>query len=524
MNHQSLSHLANILVTALEQTEAPSGMRKITVNPLVSKLATWYEKLRNVMDYREQEVVLRAAIERILKRRIILGGNGKTIAEPLIRELVWARYFPDDSLSELVIGEVAERIDLYLSLRGEILQKNPSLSENTISEWTYQLISADIEQILRPNKEKELISNFMFQILKSHVTITDDSEQTRDAQVFIAVRKSFAKDDIAFLRYHLFCQFFGNLEAGNLHHIASTFRRGFEEIQSQLSYPRKDRIYTYVKNKTAAFFILEDLLRLYEGNVLGLVKNEKELQKAVFSACEALYSGIASKVRRAIVRSVVFILLTKVFTAFSVEGAFESLFYGKVLWRSIILNTTIPPLLMIVVGFFLRPPGRDNSERIFTYITTILFDEAPKLGNPLVIKKTAETAKPILNFVFTSLWLLAFILSFGILVFILTKLQFHLVSQAVFLFFLTIVSFLSYRIGLMSRVYTVEGKPGMIAPVVDFFFMPIIRVGRHLTEGISQISIILFVFDFIIETPFKGLFAFFEQWFFFLHAKREELE
>jgi hypothetical protein len=76
----------------------------------------------------------------------------------------------------------------------------------------------------------------------------------------------------------------------------------------------------------------------------------------------------------------------------------------------------------------------------------------------------------------------------------------------------------------MSKVYTVDERQGILSPVVDFTFMPIIRVGQHLTEGISQINIILFIFDFLIETPFKGLFSFFEQWFFFLHAKREELE
>jgi hypothetical protein len=55
----------------------------------VAELATWYEKLRTAMEYRVDEVLLRAAIERILKRRLILGGNGQSISAPLIR----GRYF-----------------------------------------------------------------------------------------------------------------------------------------------------------------------------------------------------------------------------------------------------------------------------------------------------------------------------------------------------------------------------------------------------------------------------------------------
>lgn len=129
-----------------------------------------------------------------------------------------------------------------------------------------------------------------------------------------------------------------------------------------------------------------------------------------------------------------------------------------------------------------------------------------------------------MNAAFTALWFLAFLSSFGLLVFFLNKINMNIVSQVIFIFFLTIVSFLSYRISLTSKEYSVEKKPGAISPLTDFFFMPVIRVGRNLTEGISQVNVLLFIFDFIIETPFKGLFAFFEQWFFFLHAKREELE
>ncbi len=521
MDMNSLSPLANALVNALLYAENESHSRKITVNSLVSKVATWYEKLRNAMDYREEEVVLRAAIERILKRRILLGGVGKTISEPLVRELVWARYFPN-SLSESVIEKISEKIDLYLELRGELLKKD-ILSENTVSEWIYHLASSDIVHVVHPNKEKEIISNFMFQIIRKSVVITDDTDQTKDAQVFVAVRRSFAKDDLAFLRYHLFNQFFGELQKDNLQKIADSFMEGYKEIHYQINYPRKDRIYAYVNSKTAVFLILEDLLLMYGANITQLVKNGDEFKKAVFSACEARYSGIADKVKRAIVRSVIFIILTKVFFAFSVEGSVESLLYGKILWKSILVNTTIPPLLMICAGFFLKPPGKENSERIFNYIKTVLQEENPRIGNSLEIKKTLDKSRPIQNAVFTLLWILAFILTFGIVIFILTALQFHPISQLIFLFFLTIVSFLSYRIGLMSRVYTVDEKPGILAPVIDFFLMPIIRVGSHLTEGISQISIILFVFDFIIETPFKGLFSFFEQWFFFLHTKREEL-
>ena len=69
-----------------------------------------------------------------------------------------------------------------------------------------------------------------------------------------------------------------------------------------------------------------------------------------------------------------------------------------------------------------------------------------------------------------------------------------------------------------------ENKENWTSIAFDFFFMPFIQVGRKLTQAVSQINIILFIFDFIIETPFKGIFAFFEQWLLFLRTQREKLE
>lgn len=522
IDEPELSQFAQYLIQTFEKGEETDNDRKITVNPVISKFATWYEKLRNAMDYREEEVILRAAIERILRRRLLFGGTGRTIAEPLVRELVWAKYFPDETLSEQVIGKVEKQIDLYLKLRELILNKH-KIDEKIINELTYHLMSSGIENILHPHSKRQLMSNFMFQVLKDNISVTQEDEQTKNAQTFIAIRKSFNKDDLAFLRYHLFNQYFGSLKDENVEEIANAFSNGYKEIQRQLNHPRKEQIYNYIRKKTAVFFILEDILGL-KGDLRDLYKDEAEFKKAVFSACEVRYSGIKAKVRTAIIRSVIFILLTKAFFAFGVEGTYEKAVYGGVIWGSLLMNLFIPPVLMVIVGLLIKTPGKNNSERIFSYIKMLLSSEHPKIGNPLVIKKQLDKTKPAMNAIFTLLWLITFVVVFGFMAFVLTKLNFNIVSQAVFIFFIAIVSFFSYRISQSANAYTIESKSGVWSTISDFLFMPFIQVGRKLTEGISQINILLFILDFAIETPFKGLFSFFEQWFQFLQAKREKME
>ncbi|MCL5019072.1 MAG: hypothetical protein M1426_01155 [Patescibacteria group bacterium] len=518
----ALSQMATALVNVFTEEKIENTDKKITVNQLLSKIASWYEKLRTSMDYGDEETIFRKAIERILKRKLFLDTNPQAMAQGLVRELIWARYFPDASVPESIINMVAQSIALHLRLR-ERLSKGKALPENKLNEFITQILSREIDTILVPRKEKEAMINFMFQILKDSIEINDDSKQTRDAQVFIAVRKNFAKDDIASLRYELFKQIFGKLSEQNLEKTALSFKDGYKEIEHQLLYPKKNRIFNHIKKKTPPFLILYDVLIQEKNNIKTLIKNEEEFRNIIFYVCERRYTNIRSKVKTAIIRSFVFILFTKAFIALFIEGVFERVFLGSVQWLSIAINTTVPPLLMIISGLAIKTPDRSNSQKIFLDIQRILFLENPQIVQKISIK-TKTGNRTLWDYIFSFLWLITSLFSFGIIIFILTKLHFNVLSQGIFLFFIAIISFLTYRIYQTANIYSVATKQGLFAPLVDFLFVPIVSVGRRLTEGITQVNFILMVIDLIIEAPFKGLVGFFEQWFLFLSIKREELE
>ncbi len=520
--YNSLSKMSNALVDVFEEKKIENNDKKITVNPLLSKITSWYEKLRTSMDYGEEETVFRKAIERILKRRLFLDQNPQNMAEGVVRELIWAKYFPDSTVPETIITDVASSINVHLKLKNK-LSKEKVLSESKLNEFIVQILSCEIESILLPKREKEAMVNFMFQILKPSVEITDRDQQTRDAQVYIAVRKNFAKEDIALLRYHLFKQIFGSLSNENFELTVKSFKDGYKEIETQLSYPKNDRIFNHVKKRTAPFLILYDVLISEKGNIKTLSRDEENFRKRVFYACERRYKGIRQRVKTAIIRSFIFILFTKAFIALFIEGTFEKFFFGQVQWLSIAINTTVPPLLMVGVGLAIKTPTASNSEKIYTDIKRILFLDEPNIA-PKITIKTKSGAMTIRDYLFSLLWIAASLLSFGVIVFALTKIHFNILSQGIFLFFIAIISFLAYRIYQTANTYTVVTRQGLFTPIIDFFFVPIVSVGRSLTEGISQINFILIVIDFIIEAPFKGMVGFFEQWFVFLAVKREELE
>jgi hypothetical protein len=384
-------------------------------------------------------------------------------------------------------------------------------------------MSSAIEHALSPSKDRELLSNFMFQFYKDKIVISDDTTVTRDAQVFLAVRRTFAHQDLPLLRYHLFIQIFGDLTENNLEQVTEKFLEASKQIEYQLNYPLKDRFTGFFKNESIPFYILEEILKQHSGKNRDLVGESETFKVAVITTCTKKYDNIKAKVSRAIVRGVIFILVTKAIFGLGVEASIENLIFGQVYWGSIALNTLFPPLLMVVAALFIKTPDRENSIRIWDKIKTILY-EGNAAWQPLILKKNATSIDPIMNFTFITLWLAALVLSLGSILYVLTFLHFKFITQGIFVFFLMIVSFICYRINQTAHMYTVSSdKHSFKSVLFDFFFVPVIQAGRRLTENISKINVFLFFFDLFIETPFKVIFGFFEQWFLFLRAQRDKL-
>jgi len=517
----SFSKLATHLIDVFETQEKELNDERITVNDLVSKVAYFYEKFRTAMDYGTEETIPRRAIERILKRMLFLNQKPKNVAEDLVRELIWAGYFPNATVPQSLIDRVSASINLYLNLKDRVLERK-TLKNEDINEFILEVLSCEIFSILISNKEKEAVVNFTFQVLRNSINIEDDTKQTKDIQVFIAIRKSFTKDDPAFLKYILFTQIFGRLTEANFDHVLNSFDKGYKEIKYQLSYPLKERILGYIKKKIPPFLILYDILSEEKGHTKTL--SEETFREKVFEACDKKYRTIKRKVRTAIVRSFIFILFTKATIALAIEGTFESLFLGQIQWSSIMLNTILPPSIMIGVGLAIRTPNQQNSEIIYSYIQKLLFEEDPVIAPVLSMKLKANTARTLKDYIFSALWILSIFLTLVIIWLTLNRLQFNVLSKGIFIFFIAIISFLSYRIYQTADSYKVIKKPNIFTPLFDFFFVPIIRVGQRLTEGVVQINFILIAVDFIIEAPFKSLIGFFEQWFLFVARKREEIE
>lgn len=99
-----------------------------------------------------------------------------------------------------------------------------------------------------------------------------------------------------------------------------------------------------------------------------------------------------------------------------------------------------------------------------------------------------------------------------------------MVSGALFIFFLTLVSFLGFRLRTVANQYLVlPRKENLFNFLVDFFTLPIVRVGKFFSTNFSKINIFIYILDFAIETPLKMLIELLEKAISFIGDKREEI-
>lgn len=510
---QETAKLTEVLAEPEKRGVLP-GEEVITVSKTVSAAAVIYEAARNAVEFRAEHLIRRAAIERILKRRVLTNPTGAGIAEALVRELLWARYLENGSVPARKVEEIQETIKKYLVLRQEKL---------ALSDWLLGIASCEIEKKLVPAPHREALTSFVYQVLQRRISLPlEKDKKTHDIQVYIATQRGFALSDEPIIRFHLFISFFPewiNLKPEDTLKILPKFDQVYQEIEKQLNYPLKDQLRRYVSREVAPFNTIRDLAEESPVEFGKIVSDSQILEEKARKILARRYQETGARLRRAAIRSIIYIFLTKMLLALLLELPFD-LLIGKPNYFALTINSLFPPALMFLVTASIRLPGEENTKKVIEKIKEYVYLEQP-------VKTTIEIVPPargkILGSSFTAIYFLTYLLIFGGIIILLNKAHFNILSQAIFLFFLSVVSFFGYRVRLLTKNYEITEKEWVLTPIVDFLFLPILRLGQWLSRELAQINLFIFIFDFVIEAPFKAFFDVIEQWIHFIKVKREEI-
>jgi hypothetical protein len=334
------------------------------------------------------------------------------------------------------------------------------------------------------------------------------------------------KSDREIIAYRIFNLYYPNWSYAPdklIKNVAENIDTLYRTIENQIDHPLGSRLVPLIKKYIPPFIILRDVIQKNPKNAREILTQPKLLEEAVREACNKEYKATHIKLRRSSVRSIIYIFLTKMLLALACEVPYDLYMTENVRYLPLGINIIFHPLLLFLIALTIKVPAEENTIKITQNIYDIIYEEKGK-KSILGKVKTSIRRNTFFNILFNFIYLITFLVSFGVIIFVLDKLNFSIVSGAFFLLFLTLVSFFGIRNRESAReLIVVDGREGILTTIVDFFSIPILRVGRWISLNFSRINIFVFIFDFIIEAPFKAFIEIIEDFFAFIREKKEEI-
>src|SRR3989344_5119350 len=291
------------------------------VDEIASKVAAFYEKIRGVVDWQEENLLRKTAIGRILRRRLLMKTEGEEVAEGLLQELIRGGHFPNNQLPLATIDIVQSIIDKYTFFIAHHAKKEGKEYHHlSLEEWLLDVASSEIEESVAPALRERALIEYMVEDIKERVRFPENvsslmKEDEKELHIGIAVRRSLFHMDEATLSYQILEKLFvlwHNPSTENLIHIAERLERTRERIEEVLHHPLAERFYQLTSTYDTPYLLVGDILGDNPIDFENLYQEPEKLEGAIFKAYQGRLSKLGDKIRKAAVWSTLSIFATKV--------------------------------------------------------------------------------------------------------------------------------------------------------------------------------------------------------------------
>jgi hypothetical protein len=479
-------------------------------------LSSAYEQLRNAAEYTEEHLLLQRAIRRFFKRNLSFFNHKQigNIGEELVVELTQAGYLPNHTISyetaEAVFRLISESMHAYWQMR------EANISREEATEWTLSIMSVEVEGMLNPHAQLNALAQIGYQhflplLPRELLCTTVEDQQNYELSLYMAVHFALLKSDIFIVRHDL-VRMYGQSPADLPAFV--NFNRSITELYTS---PLTGRVRRAVSKYAAPLRILkgmvddgEDLPLLLPNRDAFLDEYKRQVQKQ--------YGDVGRRLNKGIIRSIMFIFITKVLIGMSIEVPYDLIVHHLVAWMPLVINLLFPPLYMASLRLGLKVPSQANAVALSQYVDKALYsNEAP---TQTVIKDPRASTPLLPKLMYT----IFFLIPLGVTVYVLHLLNFNVVQGIIFFTFLSTASFLGFRLSHMVRELEIVHKEGgFLASIRDFFYLPFIVVGQWLSSKYAKINAVAYFLDIAIEMPLKTVLRLLRQWTRFLNEKHDEI-
>ena len=515
----------------------------LEVDEVASKIAKAYEKVREVIDWKEENLLRRAAIERILKRRLVSKLYGisimpdieaKEIAEPMALELMRSGYFDSGRISRSQVHELENILNKYIKILSD--SRLPRANDDihvkkkiNFYAWIMEIAACEIEELLSPNFKENALMNLMTNILYSRMKIIPEngvSDMEKFLQIYISVHRTLYNFDnpiIAFNLIKIKYPFWVKEDPKSIKQVTEQAVKIRQDIEKDLEKPLGKKVYQIAAKYDAAYRLINDITDEIN-NTPAVVKATYADEKKLNELIDKVYHRRRKSLKKRLFRSAIYSTLS----IFVAGGVSFVIFEGPVArWAGVpfslftlFVDLAIPSFVMFLLVLAIRPPHPSNFPVVVSEIKKIVYHQAEEDVYELALNKKKSK---FLNALFVLISTLFGIAGLGIIFWIFKITQVPWTSMYIDTVFTAMVFFAATAIKATSKEITIKDKGNILESFLDLFSVPMAKIGQWFSNKWREYNIVSALFTALVDTPFSAIIRLVEDWRNFLKEKSAEI-
>ncbi len=522
----------------------PAGqVTYIHVDEIASRVAVFYENLLRVINWKEEQLVRRTAIERKLKRRLITEISGlsvianlKTdkISEALVLESIRGGHLSNNQIPQSKIGDVQNILEKYI-----FILKNISLTQNRDSSdvkfkvqfynWLLEIAACEIEETLAPPLKENALINSMANAMEERIRIKPEGgipEAEKRIQIYIAVHRTLFHLDSPIISYRLLkwqhSQWI-NMPASLYPQAVQNILKIRKEIETQLNYQWSGEFFKICEKYDTLWLILGDVLDQFKKNpekIKVKLADKEAFNQLITEVYEKRFKSLKSRLLRMGLYSSFSVMIANAFSLFIIEVPLAKLLYGRINPWSMVADVVVPTLIMIGLVSAYKLPSQTNIEKVIEEIHKIIYTQE---GEEMYEVRVKRRRKTIATIFVIFLYLLGLVISLGAIIWLLKAIRLPPTSIAINTLLAAVMIFGAMVVRQRAKELAVEDRTTFLEFTIDVLSIPVAKIGQWLAGKWKKYNVVSVFFTTLIDMPFFALINFIESWSSFLKERKSEI-
>jgi hypothetical protein len=508
---QNISHVYHYETARAHELQ---NQEKVNVVGAGGAVTAAYEQLRNAAANTEEHLLLQNAIRRFY-RQLFITRDANLIqrsGNELAVELTLAGYIPNDSLTKQQVETISTLAQRYYQVYEHVLRQR-GLHVDRANKWALDILAVEAESVINDHSRRNAFVEFAYEQLLTQIdqkTVFGKEIDTFGAALYVAVHQALLKSDEAVVRAMLLRRY----QAAPEHF--EQYVQFNQQLDALFSSPAVDQLHHIVDRLGAPLRILRRMID-ERTDLDTLLPHRESFLNEYEKQVTTEYENVGKRINRAIIRSVIFLIITKFLIGIAIEVPYDYWAHGSIVWIPLIVNLLFPPLYMVALRATHRLPGFANTTALIDRIDTMLY------GEKIVLTRSNMAGRRY-GATFSALYVLTSVIVFGAVTYGLMQLNFSFVHIVIFFFFLSAASFLGFRLSrLIRELEVVRAAQNGMTFVRDLLYLPFVVVGQWMSDKYSRVNIVTIILDMLIELPLKTILRLIRQWGAFIDDRKDRL-